>query len=140
MSDWVTLIKPLPQANESVITLRRETHVTLDINFDQIMMKSSVMYSGIKIPATASVGNDIDPTGRTLLEFRIHLYGATTQRRYESVCASCKKQYEKKKGIPSLIDFKTEGNIISPKDGKIRIEFVFCCYPKDHQEGDGEYL
>ena len=140
MSDWITFIKPLPQANESVITLHRETHVTLDINFDQILMKSSIMYSGIKIPPTASVGNHIDPTGKTLLEFRIHLYGATTQRRYKNVCASCKKRYQKKKGIPSLIDFKTESNVISPKDGKIRIEFVFCCYAKDHRGGDGEYL
>ena len=140
MSDWITLIKPLPQANENVIILRPETHVTLDISFDQILMKSSIKYSGIKIPATDSVGNDINPTGRTLLEFRIHLYGATTQRHYESVCASCKKRYEKKKGVPSLIDFKTEGNVISPKDGKLRIEFVFCCYTKDHQEGDSGYL
>ena len=140
MSDWITLIKPLPQANENVIMLIQETLVTLDINFDQILMKSSIKYSGIKIPATASVRNDTNPTGRTLLEFRVHLYGATTQRLYESMCASCEEKYGKRKGIPSLIDFKAEGNVISPKDGKIRIEFVFCCHPEDHQGGDREYL
>ena len=140
MPDWVALIKPLPHASESVITLRQETHVTLDINFDQIPMRPFTSYSGIKIPATDPVKNSVDPTGRTLLELRIHLYGATTKRRYESVCASCKKRHEKKKGIPSLIDFKAEGDVLTPKEGKIRIEFVFCCFPKDHQEGDSEYL
>ena len=140
MSDWVALIGPRPQTNESVIILRRETHVTLDINFDQISRQPFASYSGIKIPATESVKNYIDTTGRSLLELRIHLYGATTRRRYESVCASCEKRYEKEAGIPSLIDFKTESDIITPKDGKIRIEFIFSCHPKDHQKGDGEYL
>ena len=140
MPDWVAIIKPLPQANESVITLRRETHVTLDINFDQIARQPFAVYSGIKILATDSVKNPLNTTGRTLLALRIHLYGATTKQRYESVCSSCKQIHEKKKGIPSLIDFKTESDVITPKDGKIRIDFVFCCYPKDHQQGDGEYL
>jgi len=114
--------------------------VTLTINLEQIPMQLSEVPSGIKIPATGSVKNNADTTGKSLLEFRINLYGATTKRRYDNVCANCEKREGKRKGIPSLIDFKTEFDMITPKDGKIRLDFVFCCYPKDHRLGDDEYL
>ena len=140
MPSWITLTKPLPQADDRVITLRRDTHVTLNLNFEQISMQLSEVCNGIKVPATGSVKNYADTTGKFLLEFRINLYGATTMRRYESVCANCEKREGKKKGILSPIDFKTESDMIAPKDGKIRIDFFFCCYPRDHRLGDGEYL
>jgi len=140
MPCWIALRRPLPQAEDRVITLRRETHVTLDINFEQISAQLSAISSGIKIPATGSVKNYADTTGKSLLEFRINLYGATTKRRYHNVCASCEKREGKKKGNPSLIDFKTGSDMITPKDGKIRLDFVFCCYPKDHLLGDDEYM
>jgi hypothetical protein len=140
MPGWIALTKPLPQAENHVITLRRETHVTLEMNFEQISMHLSEVSSGIKVPATGSVKNYADTTGKFLLEFRINLYGATTKRNYQNVCANCEKREGKKKGILSVIDFKTETDMIAPKDGKIRIDFVFCCYPKDHQLGDVEYL
>jgi len=100
----------------------------------------SEVFSGIRIPATGSVKNYAVTTGKSLLEFHINLYGATTKRRYETVCASCEKREGKKRGIPSLIDFRTESDMITPKDGKIRLDFVFCCYPKDHGLGDDGYL
>ena len=139
MPDWIALTKPLPQKGDRVITLRREAQVTLDLNFKQISMRLSEVWSGIKIPATSSVKNYANTTGK-FLEFRINLYGATSKRRYENVCANCEKREGKKKGILSPIDFKTKSDMITPKDGKIRIDFVFCCYPKDHRLGDGEYL
>jgi len=70
--------------------------------------------------------NYVDTTRKSLLEFRINLYGAAAKG--------------KKKGIPNLIDFKTETDMVTPKDGEIRLDFVFCCYPKDHGLGDDEYL
>ena len=114
--------------------------MTLDINFEQISAQLSTVYDGVKIPATGSVKNYANTTDKTLLEFRINLYGATTKRCYKDVCAKCEKREGKKKGTPGLIDFKTETDMILPKDGKIRIVFVFCCYPKDHRLGDVEYL
>ena len=140
MPGWIALTKPLPQAEDLVITLRRETHVTLDLNFGQISTQLSEVCSGIKILATGSVKNYADTTGKFLLEFHINLYGATTKQRYKNVCANCEKRDGKKKGILSPIDFKTKSDMIAPKDGKIRIDFVFCCYPKDHRLGDCEYL
>jgi len=140
MPGWIALIRPLPQPEDRVITLRRETHVTLDINLEQISMRLSEVSSGIKISATGSVKNYADTTGKSLLEFRINLYGATTRLRYDNVCANCEKREGKRKGIPSLVDFKTEFDTMTPKDGKIRLDFVFCCYPKHHELGDDEYL
>jgi len=89
------------------------------------------------------VKNCADTAGKTLLEFRIRLYGATTKRLYEHVCTSCQKRKGMRRGIPSLIDFKTDSDMIEPKDpkdGSMRVEFVFCCYPKHHRLGDVEYL
>lgn len=140
MPEWVTLTKPLPLVGESVITLRRDSHLALDIILERLLRKPPAGYNGIKVPATASVKNYADTTGKTLLEFRIHLYGATTKQRYDVVCGNCQKREGKRRGTPGLIDFKTESDMIEQKNGKIRVEFVFCCYPKDHRLGDTEYL
>ena len=141
MPDWITLIKPRPQVvGDTVITLRREAHVVLDITFEQIPRPLPAFCSGIKIPATGSVKNNAVTVGKTLLEFRIRLYGAKTKRRYETVCSNCEKREGKKKGTPSLIDFHAEYDVIEFKDGGIRVEFSFCCYPKCHRLGDSGYM
>ena len=137
----MALIKPLPvKAWKNVIRLRRDSHFALELVLAHLPMGSLEGCDGIKIPSTASVKNFADTTGRTLLEFRIRLYGATTKTLYEFVCENCHKREGKRRGIPSLIDFKAEYDIIEPKDGKIRVEFSFCCYPKCHKLGDTEYL
>ena len=140
MPDWITLAKPLPLAGQSVITLRRETHVALEIYLERLPIQPAPECNGIKIPPTASVRNYADTTGKTLLEFRIRLYGATTKRYYETVCAKCEKRQGKKRGVPGLIDFHAEREIIEPKGGKVHVDFTFCCYAKDHQLGDTGYL
>ena len=137
---WIVLIKPLPWSGGSVIKLRRESHVALEIIPEHLPGPLPAGFGGIKIPPTSSVLNSSETANRVVLEFRIHLYGATTKRRYENVCPSCEKREGKKKGTPSLIDFHAERDIIEPKGGKIRIEFTFCCYPKDHRLGDMGYL
>lgn len=140
MPDWVTLVKPRPSQGNYIITLRREIHVALDIAFDRLPTRPPVGCSGVKIPATASVKNYANTTGKTLLYICIRLYGATTGRRYETICPSCEKREGKKKGAPGMIDFYAEREILELKDGKVRVEFSFCCYPKDHRIGDNEYL
>src|SRR5258707_14953631 len=140
MPDWLALIKPLRQAEETVIIIRRDTHVVLDVTLEQVPRQLPAGCSGVKIPATGSVEKFANATGKNLLEFRIRLYGATTKQRYENLCANCEKREGKKKGTPSMIDFHAEYDIIEPKNGKIRVEFKFCCYPKDHRQGDGGYL
>jgi len=140
---WVTLIKPRPQAGFNVITLRRGSKLTLDINLHHLPRGHPAGCTGIKVPATGSVKNCANTTGKTLLEFRIRLYGATTEGLYENVCTSCQNREGKRRGIPGLIDFTTDSDMIEPKDtkdGSMRVEFVFCCYPKDHKLGDTEYL
>ena len=139
MPDWITLIKPLSEMRENVITIRREVHVALEITLARLPILPPAECSGIKIPATGSVKNFADTTGKTLLELSIHLYGTTTNRRYEEVCAKCRQREGKKAGIPSLVDFHAERDIIELKDGKVRVEFSFCCYPKCHAAGDSGY-
>jgi hypothetical protein len=140
LPNWIAMIKPLPRAREDVIIYRRDYHLALEIILAHLPMESIEECSGIKVPATPSVKNDADTTGKTLLEFRIRLYGATTKEFYEFVCEDCQKREGKRRGTPSLIDFKAEYDMIEPKDGKIRVEFRFCCYPKCHKRGDTEFL
>ena len=123
-----------------MIKLRREAHIALEISLKRLPGKPTAPYNGVKIPATAAVKNYGDTTGKSLLELRIDVYGATTKQSYQTVCTSCEKREGKKIGPPSLINFKAESDIIVPKDGKIRVEFVFGCYPKDHRLGDTDYL
>ena len=135
------LIEPLPLAGETVIRLRPETHVALDIIFELLPNRPPVGFNGIKIPATRSVRNHGDLTGKTLLEFYIRLYGATTNQRYEAVCVTCEKRERTLwKGTASLIDFHAQCDIIELRDGEIRVKFNFSCYPKCHQAGDSGYL
>ena len=138
MPDWLALVKPPPMAGENVITLRRDTYVALDIILERLPRPPPEGCSGIKIPVTASVRNFADTRGHPPLEFRIYVFGATSNRRYETVCASCEKREGKTKGTPSFIDFVAVHDIIEQKDGKVRVEFVFCCYPRCHQ--DSAYL
>lgn len=138
MPDWIALVKPLPLVGENVITVRRETHVSLDIILDRLPRQPPGGCSGIKVPGTASVRNYAAAIGKPVLEFRIHVYGAASKRRYDTVCASCEKREGKKKGDPSFIDFYAMQDIIEQKDGKVRVDFVFCCYPKCHN--DSGYL
>jgi hypothetical protein len=140
LPEWIDLIKPLPQPGGNVINLRRESHVALDILLDLLPRPLPAGFSGIKIPATSSVTNLSETANKVLPEFRINLYGATTKQLYEKPCLNCEKREGKKKGTPNLIDFHAERDIIEPKGCKIRIEFTFCCYPKDHRLGDTEYL
>ena len=140
MPDWVVPIKPLPLAGENVIKLRRDSYFALEIIPAHLPMGSLEGCNGVKVPATASVKNLADTTGKTCLEFRVHLYGATTKELYEFVCKNCQGRMGKRRGTPSLIDFKAEYDMIEQKNGKIRVEFSFCCYPKCHKLGDTEYL
>ena len=96
-------------------------------------------YHAIKIPATSSVKRHTDTTGKTLLEFWIDLYGASTKRRDQVLCPGCEKREGKRKGTPRVIDYKTESDGIEPKEGKLRVDFVLCCYPEDHQQGDTDF-
>lgn len=140
MPSWVVLIKPLPLAGKNIINLRRDSNFALEIILAHLPMGSLERCNGIKVPATASVKNIADTAGKTCLEFRIRLYGATTKKLYEFVCDNCQNRMGKRRGTPSLIDYKAEYDIIEQKNGKIRVEFRFCCYPKCHKLGDTEYL
>ena len=81
-----------------------------------------------------------DTTGKTLLWISILVYGATTGKGYETICENCEKREKKTNVAPSLIDFHSQYDVIEPKDGKIRIDFSFCCYPKCQKLGDTEYV
>jgi hypothetical protein len=97
--NWITLIKPRPQDGEKVITLRRDNHLALDIILEHLPGNSLEGCNGIKVPATASVRNCANTTGKNLLECRIYLYGATTKRQYTHVCAKDARSERESGGV-----------------------------------------
>ena len=140
MLNWITLIEPRPREGENIVSLRLGRRIALDVDFQKGPIPPLPACSGIKIPTTKSVENYADTTGETLLKLCIHVYGATTQRRYETVCTSCEKRVGKQNGIPSLVDSHSSRETVRLKNGKVRVQFGLCCSPKCHKLGDTEYL
>ena len=92
--------------------MRRETYVILGITLERLPRERHGECSGIKVSPTPSVRNIVDTTGKAFLELRIHVSGATSKRRYETVCTSCEKREVWKMGTAHFIDFAAVYNII----------------------------
>jgi hypothetical protein len=133
MPDWIT--KSSPQARENVITLRRDKRLAFNIVLEHPTRKPPLGCNRVKVDASVCA----DTTSNTTLKFHIHLHYPTTKKRYELVCSSRQRREGKWREIPGLISFKTDGNMVEPKDRKIRAEFDFCCYPTGHRLGDTGY-
>ena len=135
----VNLVKPLPIPTEgsTVLLPRIETNVHLDI------ILPSGSWNAIQLPLTKSVTVDdsfsIGGYTKPLL-LDIVVRGATTRQECNSLCERCEKRTGNKTGPPSLIDFHSPSNIITPRGGTIRVHFTFSCYSRHHRKEDEEYV
>ena len=135
----IILFKPKPTSTDGsavVILPRIETNVHLDI------ILPSGPWNAIRLPLTKSVTSDDSPSlGYTKpLLLVIIVRGATTRQEYNCVCERCGKRTGNKTGAPSLIDFHSPSNIITPRHGMIRVHFTFSCYSRHHRREDEEYV
>ena len=135
----ITLLKPQPTPPEGSAGLfpRIETNVHLDI------ILPSGPWNAIQLPLTKSVTvDDSSSTGgytKPLL-LNIVVRGATTRQECYSLCERCEKRAGNKTGRPSLIDFHSPGNIVTPRGGTIQVHFTFSCSSRHHRKEDEEYV
>jgi hypothetical protein len=133
----IRLLKPRPTQGCTVVLSRIENHVYLDIELP------SRFWNAIQLPCTKSVTNDDSPrTGEGIkpLLLVIIVRGATTWQEYHSVCEQCEKRMGNKTGPPSLIDFHSSSNILTPKRGMVQVHFTFACYSRHHRKEDEQYV
>jgi hypothetical protein len=122
------------------VLLRRENHVFLDIDLGSLPTSPTETWKVIQIPATTSVKWIDTPLDVQTLKLDIVVRGATSRIEYKDVCNKCEKREGKRKGTPGLIDFHSNGNILKPKNGSVRLHFTFCCYSHHRQGGDQRYV
>jgi hypothetical protein len=134
----ISLVKPrLVQGSAIIVLPRIETHVYLDIDIPP------QSWNAILLPLTKSVTNDDSSEIGELIKpllLDIVVRGATTRQEYHSVCEKCEKRIGNKTGPPSLIDFHSSSNILTPKRGMIQVHFTFACYSRHHRKEDEQYV
>ena len=101
------------------------------------------------LPLTKSVtSDDLSSIGGYIkpLLLVIIVRGATTRQECNGVCEQCEKRTGNKIGPPSLIDFHSSSNILTPRGGiiprggTIQVHFTFSCYSRHHLKQDKEYV
>ena len=96
-----------------------------------------ITYNAVQVPRTPSVRCIVDPGSSTfnqnLLRIDIRVLGAKTRTEIKALCSRCQKR-EGNRTTPSLINFHSKRDILDARNGKVRIDFTFSCYPRDHEE------
>ena len=131
----VSLLRPLPQG--SAVILNR-----IEINVYLVIILPPGSWNAIQLPLTKSVTSDDSSSigGYKPLLLVIIVRGATTRQVCNCVCEQCEKRTGNKRGPPSLIDFRSPSNIITPRGGTIQVHFTFSCYSRHHRKEDEEYV
>jgi len=132
----ITLVKPRPTQGRAVILSRIETHVYLDIDLPS-------RWNAIQLPLTKSVTRDDTSSmdeGIEPLLLVIAVRGATSGEAYNYVCKRCDARMGNMIGTPSLIDYHSNSNIITPKGGVVQVHFTFSCYSRHHRKEDEQYV
>ena len=133
----IMLLRPRPTQGRAVILPRIETHVYLDIHLQ------SRSWNAIRLPLTKSVTNDDSSSvggGIEPLQLVIIVRGDTTRQECNRVCDKCETRMGNKIGSPSLIDFHSSSNILTPKGGMVQVHFTFSCYSRHHIKEDEQYM
>ena len=93
----------------------------------------------IKVPRTKSVKRSGSLLGRTVLDFRLEVLGATTGSPLMFACHKCSLRDSPSSPNLSMVDFVSKEDVISVQQGKASIAFRFLCPPIHHGTMDEEY-
>ena len=133
----IRLLKPQPTQGRTILLPRIETHVYLDIHLP------SQSWNAIQLPLTKSVTSDDSSSireGIKPLLLVITVRGAITRQERDRVCEQCEKRMGNKTGPPSLLDFHSPSNILTPKRGIVQVHFTFTCYSRHHRKKDEQFV
>ena len=135
---WLSRV--IPQPKRQIITVRRESSVTLDINMRGLpyLPGQLVTWRGLVVPSTPGVKTEVYRGEQDVLHLSVRVFGADTRREYNSPCEACVRWVG---WTPRLIDFRAISDVIkASEDGLVRVRFHFSCYPEHQNENEGAYL
>jgi hypothetical protein len=129
-----------PEAfDERPIMHRREVKLKLEISVSAEPFGVDSPEYCIKVPQTKSVKKSGSRRGRTILDFRLEVLGATTGKALMSLCRACTTREPSLPASLSMVDFVAKEDLINVEQGKAYIAFRFLCLPGHHGTMDEEY-
>ncbi len=128
-----------PEArDERPIEHRRDILLKLEICVSAEPGTNSPEYC-IRVPKTKSVKKLGSRGGRTVLDLRLEVLGATSGKALMFACRECSIRESSPTAGLSMIDFVAKEDLINVKRGKSTIAFRFHCLPGHHGTMDQEY-
>lgn len=129
-----------PEArDERPIEHRRDIQLKLEVSVSAEPFGADSLEYCIKVPKTKSVKAFGSRRGRTVLNLRLEVLGATSGRALMSACRECSIRESSPTASLPMIDFVAKENLINVKRGKATIAFRFHCLPGHHGTMDQEY-
>jgi hypothetical protein len=129
-----------PQAlDERPIEHRRDTRLRLEISVSAASFGIDLPGYCIKVPKTKSVKRIGSRCGRTVLDLRLEVLGATTGKALSYACRACSIRESSPSASLPMVDFVSKEDLINVKQGKAYIAFRFLCLPGHHGSMDEEY-
>jgi hypothetical protein len=127
-----------PEALDENPTMhRRDVQVKLEISVEPLGADSLEYCIGL--PKTKSVKRHGSRNGRTVLNLRLEVRGATTGRHLMTPCHMCSIRESPTSTNLSIIDFRAKDDLINVKGGKAHVAFRFLCLPGHHGTVDKEF-
>ena len=115
----------------SVVQQRREVATWLTLDLSSVPTHNAKPWSAVRISRTPSVhAHRESPQGVNVLGVDIVVSGAETHKEYTEACDSCKER----RGAGPMIDHRSKTNLVKVTKGRVRLRFVFCCYPADRDQ------
>lgn len=122
---------PVMISGLSVVQQRREVAAWLTLDISPVPTHNAKLWSYVRISRTPSVNiHREDPAGAKVLYIDVVVSGGTKHTEYTEACRNCKER----RGAGPMIDFRGKSDIIKVTNGRVRLHFVFCCYPADRDE------
>ena len=129
-----------PEArDERPIEHRRDVQLKLEISVSAETSGPNSLEYCIRVPKTKSVKKSGSRCGRTVLDLRLEVLGATSGKALMSACRECSIRESSVTACLPMLDFTAKEDLINVKRGKANIAFRFHCLPGHHGTMDQEY-
>jgi hypothetical protein len=125
--------------DERPIVHRRDVQLKLEVSVSAEHFGVDLPEYCIKVPKTKSVKRSGSRLGRTVLDFRLEVLGATTGKALMSTCRACSTRESSLPASLLIVDFVAKEDLINVEQGKAYIAFRFLCLPGHHGSMDEEY-
>lgn len=116
----VCLVSPEREFGQSIIDLRNESLVVLDLAI------THPTASTIRIPFTSSVQSRAQMVQHPL-ELHCRWRGCRSSTLLEGVCVKCERKAKDSNHDPSILDFHAESDSVPVVEGLVRIGFTITC-------------